>query len=235
MAPPSFHLPISFSTSHDKTKQARWRLSLGSAVFSLQLRGPEHHFTLRLLGDLVKMQVLHLADVVSGDAHAAGHQTTLWVLRDLWGCSPDACDGETGQANTSWTHIFCLSFGFQGIKSRQHLSYFSHVLVNFRLPHDSPESCWKIGFHVSTPEILTQLVFFFFFFFSLELHLRHMEVPRLGINSELQLPVCTTATVMPDLSRISELHCNLQQCWILNPLSEARDRTHFLMDTMLDS
>ena len=37
------------------------------------------------------------------------------------------------------------------------------------------------------------------------LHLRHMEVPRLGIKSELQLPAYTTATATRDPSHI----CNL--------------------------
>ena len=38
--------------------------------------------------------------------------------------------------------------------------------------------------------------FFFIFFLLLELHLRRMEVPRLGIKSELQRLVYTTATAM---------------------------------------
>ena len=37
-----------------------------------------------------------------------------------------------------------------------------------------------------------------FFFCFLGLHPRHMEVPRLGVKSELQLPACTIATAMPD-------------------------------------
>ena len=41
----------------------------------------------------------------------------------------------------------------------------------------------------------------------------------------------TTATETPDLSHICDLHCSLQQHWILNPLSEARDQTHIFMDT----
>ena len=75
--------------------------------------------------------------------------------------------------------------------------------------------------------ILSLSLFFFFWF--LGLHLRHMEVPRLGIESELQLPASTTAT--PDPSSVCSLHHSSQQRWILNPLSEARDRTHILMDT----
>ena len=43
------------------------------------------------------------------------------------------------------------------------------------------------------------------------------------------------AIVMPDLSHICNLHCNLWQYQILNPLIEARDGTHILMDTMLGS
>ena len=36
---------------------------------------------------------------------------------------------------------------------------------------------------------------------------------------------------MPDFGCICDLHHSWwQQCWILNPLSEARDRTHILMD-----
>ena len=38
----------------------------------------------------------------------------------------------------------------------------------------------------------------FFFFCFLGPHLWHMEVPRLGVESELQRLVYTTATAMPD-------------------------------------
>ena len=50
-----------------------------------------------------------------------------------------------------------------------------------------------------------------------------MEVPRLGVELELQLLAYTTATAMQDAS------CILWQHWILNPLSGARDQTHILM------
>ena len=56
-----------------------------------------------------------------------------------------------------------------------------------------------------------------------------MEVPKLGVELELELQAYTTATAMPDLSRICDLHHSSQQRWILNPLSEARDRTSNLM------
>ena len=67
------------------------------------------------------------------------------------------------------------------------------------------------------------------FFFFLGPHLRHMEVPRIGVESELQMPAYTTATAMQGLSRICNLHHSSQQHQILNPLSKARDRTHNLV------
>ena len=42
------------------------------------------------------------------------------------------------------------------------------------------------------------MFFSFFLFFFLELHPWHMEVPRIGAESELELPVYTTATAIQD-------------------------------------
>ena len=41
----------------------------------------------------------------------------------------------------------------------------------------------------------------------------------------------TTATAMWDLRCSCDVHHSSQQCWILTPLSKARDRTHIFMDT----
>ena len=60
---------------------------------------------------------------------------------------------------------------------------------------------------------------------------QHMEVPRLGVQLELQLPVYTTATATQDLICVCDLHQSPRQCWVLNPLSGARDQTHIFMDT----
>ena len=57
-----------------------------------------------------------------------------------------------------------------------------------------------------------------------------MEVPRLGVKLELQLPAYTTASVKQDLSHVFDLYHSAWQCWILNPLSKARDRTCILTD-----
>ena len=73
---------------------------------------------------------------------------------------------------------------------------------------------------------MTEFASSLFFFFGLfRLHLWHMEVPRLGVGSELFLPAYTTAMATPDQSRIHDPHYSLWQHWILNPLSEVRDRT----------
>ena len=58
-----------------------------------------------------------------------------------------------------------------------------------------------------------------------------MESPRLGFQSELQMPAYATATAMPNPSCVCDLYHRYQQRWILNPLMEARDLTHILMDT----
>ena len=58
----------------------------------------------------------------------------------------------------------------------------------------------------------------------------HMEVPRPGVQLELQLLAYAPATAMPDPSHVCDLHPSSWQHQILGPLSEARDQTHILMD-----
>ena len=60
-------------------------------------------------------------------------------------------------------------------------------------------------------------------------HTQHVEVPRLEVQLELQLLDYATATAMPDPSCIRDLHHSSRQHQILNPLSEARDRTQNFM------
>ena len=62
-------------------------------------------------------------------------------------------------------------------------------------------------------------------------HLWHMDVPRRGVKSELQLSAYTTATATLDPSRVCNPHHSSCQCRILNPLREARNQTGVLMDT----
>ena len=69
------------------------------------------------------------------------------------------------------------------------------------------------------------------FFFFLGPQLQHTEVPRLQGELELKLLVYVTATAMWDPSHICNLYQSSRQCWILSPLSKARDRIYILMDT----
>ena len=80
--------------------------------------------------------------------------------------------------------------------------------------------------------MIDKAVFFFFLVFVLlGLHPLHVEVPRLGVELELQLLAFTTAaaTATSDTSCICHLYHSSWQCWILNPMSKARDRTPKLM------
>ena len=81
------------------------------------------------------------------------------------------------------------------------------------------------------PSWLLAFLLVFLFFFSLFIappvaYGQHM----LGVESELQLPACATATATP-VTVVTSLWPTpqLQRHWILNPLSEARDGTWVLM------
>ena len=67
---------------------------------------------------------------------------------------------------------------------------------------------------------------FFFFLVFLGLYPRHMEVPRLGVESKLQLLAYTTATATRNPSLVCDLHCSSWQCQILNPLSHNGNSPH---------
>ena len=81
------------------------------------------------------------------------------------------------------------------------------------------------------------VVFLFLFFLIcwfvsfLGLQVWHMEVPRLWVESELQLPTMATATTMSDPSCVCDPHHSSEKRRILNPLSRARDQTRVLVDT----
>ena len=87
------------------------------------------------------------------------------------------------------------------------------------------------SFTSCTNQVFPLAFFFFFFFVFLGPHPQHMEVPRLGVKSELKLMAYTAATAMPDPSYICDLHHSSGQHQIPNPLSEARDGTLILIDT----
>ena len=60
---------------------------------------------------------------------------------------------------------------------------------------------WPSSTHTSWHELMEHLFFCF-----LGLHLRHMEAPKLGVESELQLPAYTRVTATPDPNHVCDLH-----------------------------
>ena len=111
-------------------------------------------------------------------------------------------------------------------------SHFHHIQapcvcrIGFILPIDLCFHCYINHIVLS----YSRLVYIFLFLFPWP-HVWHLKFPRLGVESELQLPVYTTAPAKPDPSHVCNLCCSLRYRWILKPLSKARDRTHILMDT----
>ena len=61
--------------------------------------------------------------------------------------------------------------------------------------------------------------------------MEHMKVPRLGVESELQLLANAIGTAMLDPNHICDLHCSSQYHRIFNTLNEARDQMCIIMDT----
>ena len=78
-------------------------------------------------------------------------------------------------------------------------------------------------------EVLTIRIHSFFHFSGP--HVWHIKLPRLEVESELQLLAYTTATAMLDLSHVCNLHHSSRPHQILNPLSEAMDLTISSWDT----
>ena len=72
-------------------------------------------------------------------------------------------------------------------------------------------------------------LWFFLSFIFLGLHPRHMEGPRLGVESALLPPAQARATATQDPSRVCNLHHSSRQRQIVNPLNKGRDRTRNLM------
>ena len=96
-------------------------------------------------------------------------------------------------------------------------SLYSLINISFLC---SPHPRHPLGIHQSTLcfcEVEPLTCFWFFFFLRWELHLWHMDVPRLGVQSELHC--CPTPLLL--------------ERQILHPQSKARDRTCVLVGTGL--
>ena len=74
-------------------------------------------------------------------------------------------------------------------------------------------------------------IYLFIFLFRFTLVAYRSSQARSQIGATLLAYATATDTVAWNPSHICGLHHSSWQHWILNPLSEARDQTHILMDT----
>ena len=85
-----------------------------------------------------------------------------------------------------------------------------------------------IRFILISQHFIFNLLLFYCF---LRPHLWHMDIPRLGVESELHLPAYTTATATQDASCLCKLHHSSWQHQMLDPLCKVRDQTCIFMDS----
>ena len=89
-------------------------------------------------------------------------------------------------------------------------------------------------FQIFSPSLCLVFVFFCLFvclFVFCFLGPLHMEIPRVGVKSELQPLAYVIDTATRDRGLVCDLHHPSRQRRIPDPLSKARDQTHILMDT----
>ena len=118
--------------------------------------------------------------------------------------------------------------GLQGFKPWVRISQWKRVSQESWNCTPAGDLKLKLGMEVLPQK---QMASFFFFFFSFPFYGK--EVPGPGVGSELHLGPTPQPWQTLDLSCLCDLHCNLQQHWILNPMSKARDQTPILIETML--
>ena len=74
------------------------------------------------------------------------------------------------------------------------------------------------------------LIFYFILFYYFFLLFRATLIAYGSSQVRGQIGATATGTAMQDPSGICDLYHSSRQRWVLNPLSEARDQTHILMN-----
>ena len=72
--------------------------------------------------------------------------------------------------------------------------------------HETSEHCVPPGARLYPQLLALDRSYYLFIYCFLGPHPQHMEVPRLGVQSELQLPAYTRVTATPDPSHVHDLH-----------------------------
>ena len=84
-------------------------------------------------------------------------------------------------------------------------------LKRFSKPSSSPHChSWSNSQNIYLASHSSTTIIYLFIVFFLRPPPRHVEVPRLGVKLELQLPAYTTAIATSDLSHTCDLHLNSQ-------------------------
>ena len=138
------------------------------------------------------------------------HQVWFWVYSSCLSALEKSC-ATSFRPSGFWQEVHC------------HWNNFPHlgkIKIFFRLPSKFPL------FLVFRNLIMMHLGLELCVCVSFGLHLWHMEIPRLGVESDSCWPQLQP---QQDLSCICNLHHSSWQCWILNPLSVARDQTCILV------
>ena len=140
--------------------------------------------------------------------------------------------------------MFILQFKLQSrIRNYIHILWFTLIkictssqrkIIEERLKNINSDCLQGMGKWISSYSLwffnlFIFILFVYFYFWGPKSG--HMELPRLGLESKPQLPAYATATATQDLSHVCDLYHRSPQCWVLNPLSEARNWTHNLMVT----
>ena len=102
------------------------------------------------------------------------------------------------------------------------ITAFSKVMPRDPSPRLQSPTCWATGAAGPLETNRNSLGTGFILFYFLEPHLQHMEIPRLGAKSELQLQAYATATATQDPSHVCNLHHSSKQHQILTHWARTR-------------
>ena len=158
-----------------------------------------------------------------------GLSGSTWDLMRSWGWSLHDGIGTFGRAweNLPFLSVFCpvrTQWAVDSLKSgRTSSPELDHSgLLALRLPGS------RTARNIFLFVCLFKYLFLYFCFLRAYRHL--IEIPRLGIELELQLSASTTATAMRNPGCLWDLHHNSWPHGILNPQNKTGDWTHILMD-----
>ena len=102
---------------------------------------------------------------------------------------------------TVWIYMAPDTWWKQGEKNNK-----SYTTLNIRCHHAAGIISCCVLWSCTRSGMLVIFPMFIMFFMP---HLQHVELPRPGVRSELQLPACTAATARQDLGCFSDPRCSL--------------------------